>query len=283
MSGIKRTLKKFIGASWNNPVINAAAIVLNIPDKIIRSTKGLGHLPRYSGRIRSNGIRGQFGGGKFDFYSKMLGNILVEHCQLKPQHKVMEVGCGVGRTAVFLSGYLNDENFFGWDVDKVSLDIAKELPLFKKKKFRFQHVDYLNDLYNKKGGQQTFKFPSEDNSFDVVFLVSVFTHMYPNDIIFYISEISRVLKPGGRCMMTCFLMDFGVGKELNFVYKKENCYLNNEAHPLQAIAFDKSFFENLFTKNSLVIEKLLKGSWRDNESQKPDTEFRQDIFILRKS
>ena len=104
MSGIKKSLKKLIGASWNNPIINAAAIALNIPDKIVRLTRGLGHLPKYSGRIRSNGISGQFGGKKFDYYSKMLGNILVTQCNLKPEDKVMEVGCGVGRTAIFLSG-----------------------------------------------------------------------------------------------------------------------------------------------------------------------------------
>ena len=284
MGKFKKAIKKITGdASWNNPVVGIAAKALNIPDKIVRLTKGLGHLPKFSGRIRSNGLSGQFGGEKFNFYSQLLGNTLVKECNLKPEQKVMEVGCGVGRTAVFLAGYLHDENFFGWDVDKVSLDIARNLPLFKKKKFRFQHVDFLNDLYNKSGGKVTFSFPAADHSFDVVFLVSVFTHMYPNDIAFYIKEISRVLKPGGKCMMTCFLMDYGIGKELSFSFKQDNSYLNNKQFPLQAIAFDRCFFENLFSENSLSVVKLLKGSWRDTEGYKPDTEFRQDIFTLQKN
>jgi SAM-dependent methyltransferase len=281
MSALKTFVKKYIGASWNNPLINAAARLMDLPDKIVRKKGGLEQLPRFSGRIRSNGFIGQFGGKRFAYYGKLLGNTLIDECQLKPSDKVMEIGCGVGRTAVFLSSYLNDGNYFGWDVDPVSIDIDNKLPLFKKKKFRFQCVNFKNDLYNKKGEQIPFRFPAEDNSYNVVFLVSVFTHMYPQDITFYIKEISRVLKPGGHCMFTCFLMDYGVHPEMNFKFKRDGYYINNEKHPLQTIAFDEKFFTTLFEENHLKVKNLLKGNWRSKENgYRPQTEFKQDIFIV---
>ena len=53
-----------------------------------------------------------------------------------------------------------------------------------------------------------FQFPYEADQFDFVFLSSVFTHMLPDDMDHYVSEISRVTKPGGRCLATfCLLND----------------------------------------------------------------------------
>src|SRR3954452_23014549 len=45
------------------------------------------------------------------------------------------------------------------------------------------------------------------NDETLVFLCSVFTHMMPNEAANYIGEIARVLKPGGRCVVTYFLLN----------------------------------------------------------------------------
>jgi len=60
------------------------------------------------------------------------------------------------------------------------------------------------------GGQinpKKFVFPYADSSFDLVFLTSVFTHMLPEDVKRYMEEISRVLKSGGRSVVTYFLVN----------------------------------------------------------------------------
>ena len=41
---------------------------------------------------------------------------------------------------------------------------------------------------------------------DVAFLTSVFTHMLPEDVEHYLDELARVLKPGGRTLITWFLL-----------------------------------------------------------------------------
>ena len=57
---------------------------------------------------------------------------------------------------------------------------------------------YLNSEY---------RLPFPDGDFGVVFLCSVFTHMLPDGVANYIREISRVLKRGGRCVSSFFLLN----------------------------------------------------------------------------
>ena len=68
----------------------------------------------------------------------------------------------------------------------------------------WQHTFTLADVYNKeynpKGSKQPadYRFPYEDETFDVAVLISVFTHMLPSDVDRYVGEIARVLKKNGR-------------------------------------------------------------------------------------
>lgn len=50
-------------------------------------------------------------------------------------------------------------------------------------------------------------------------LGSVFTHMQHRDVVRYAKEVARVLKPGGRCMVTYFLwpMGYAVGLRIDRV------------------------------------------------------------------
>jgi SAM-dependent methyltransferase len=73
----------------------------------------------------------------------------------------------------------------------------------KHPNFRFQVTNIYNPCQSGKGRQKAheYRFPYEDESFDAVFLASVFTYFVPKEMTRYVSEISRVLKKGGRCVM----------------------------------------------------------------------------------
>ena len=66
-------------------------------------------------------------------------------------------------------------------------------------------------MYNPDGNIKTldFVFPHKDQSFELVFLISIFTHLWAQKAGHYLVQISRVLKPGGRCLCTCFLLNPG--------------------------------------------------------------------------
>ena len=60
--------------------------------------------------------------------------------------------------------------------------------------FRFTHVDVFNAAYNPSGALRAseFSFPYRAEQFDLVFLYSVFTHLLPEALEHYLSEIGRV-------------------------------------------------------------------------------------------
>ena len=48
---------------------------------------------------------------------RVLRDFLIAHCGLQPGHRVLDVGCGVGRLAVALTSYLNtDGRYEGFDI-----------------------------------------------------------------------------------------------------------------------------------------------------------------------
>ena len=73
--------------------------------------------------------------------------------------------------------------------------------------FNFRYVPLNNDLYNPSSLAKAseFHFPYADEQFDLAFLFSIFTHMQTEEIDHYLTEIYRVLKPGGKCLATFFL------------------------------------------------------------------------------
>ena len=82
--------------------------------------------------------------------------------------------------------------------------ISREYP-----RFCFHFADIYSKKYNPRGRVKAsdYAFPFDKDSFDFAILVSVFTHMLPEDMEHYISEVAHLLKPGGTCFATYFLLN----------------------------------------------------------------------------
>ena len=128
---------------------------------------------------------------------------------LQPGERVLDVGCGIGRIARPLAGYLSSAGSYdGFDVAEVAIKWCQR-HYGAHPNFRFTYVNVENGSYNPSGGvaAEQYSFPYPDASFDFVYLTSVFTHMMPASVERYIGEIARVLVPGGRCLATFFLLN----------------------------------------------------------------------------
>jgi SAM-dependent methyltransferase len=201
---------------------------------------------------------------------------LIVGVQLRPHHKFLDVGCGCGCLARPLSKYLSADGTYE------GLDIANEVIAWCQAAYRsypnfhFQHADIHNKYYNPGGKYKAsvFRFPYPDDVFDCVFLSSVFTHMLPEEVDNYLGEIKRVLKTGGKCLITYFLLDpesrrnVGAGlttPRFSFAYGSEGCRLDNEAIPEAAIAYDEHFVVSLYGKHRLRLERISHGTWGRGE------------------
>ena len=151
--------------------------------------------------------------------------------------------------------------------------------------FRFQVADLYNRHYNPVGrfSASEYRFPFEDESFDFVVLTSVFTHLLPADRDNYISEIARVLRPGGRCFGTFFLFDDearsslrnGGAGSLDFPFRRDGYWTNNERIPEAAVAYEEADVVERFERNGLRIRVVRHGVW----SGRADGSGWQDVVV----
>ena len=124
-------------------------------------------------------------GGDFESMGCILFD-LVRHCGLESDHSVVDVGCGSGRLTVQLSGLLEGQ-YLALESDLVALNQPNALA--HRPEWRFAAPVGLS-------------LPVADTSVDMVCFFSVFTHLVHEDSYLYLEEANRVLKPGGKAVMS---------------------------------------------------------------------------------
>ncbi|HET9530323.1 MAG TPA: class I SAM-dependent methyltransferase, partial [Blastocatellia bacterium] len=124
--------------------------------------------------------------------------------------RILEIGCGLGRVAFPLRFIISSSGSYdGFDCSRQKIDFLQQSFHKTYSHFRFNWADIRNSRYNPAGeiDASDYRFPYPDESFDIVFAASVFTHCLPEAAINYFRESARVLKPGGRCLFSFFLLD----------------------------------------------------------------------------
>lgn len=124
-------------------------------------------------------------GGDFESMGCILFD-LVRSCGLQPDHSLVDVGCGTGRLTVQLSGFL-EGLYVGLEADPEALSQAQRLA--DRPEWRFEPPSGLT-------------IPVPDASIDMVCFFSVFTQLAHEESYLYLQEANRVLKPGGKVVMS---------------------------------------------------------------------------------
>jgi SAM-dependent methyltransferase len=212
------------------------------------------------------------GDGDYKTVGAEFRKFFTQYGGLKPEHRVLDVGCGIGRMAVPLTEYLaGPGEYRGFDIVKRGVEWCQRNVTPRYPNFQFLHSDVKNKFYNPGGVYEacSYKFPYENGSFDFIFLTSVFTHMFPADLENYAREIARVLKKGGRCFVTMFLLNQESERLIqkgsstqNFVYKLEGCVTADPENPEASLAFEEWYVRDLFAGLGLSIrEPIHYGAW----------------------
>lgn len=116
-----------------------------------------------------------------------------ESLQENQKLKVLDIGCGVVPLCNYIS--LKGHEVIALDPIKSDIDFLVENDM---NRFHKSNVEYMHGY-----GE---KLPFEDNSFDVVYSVSVMEHIASGNDLIVLSEMLRVLKVGGRLILTTDVM-----------------------------------------------------------------------------
>lgn len=183
-------------------------------------------------KMAVGGFWNEIGRLQFDFLIQM---------GLKPDHKMLDVGCGTLRGGRFFIQHLNEGNYYGYDISMRALAYAevsmKESGLVSKAPVLFHSFDGFRSAQLR------------HQKFDMILAQSVFTHL-PSDIIeAHFRDLKIVLAPSGSFFFTYDPSESNqVERQVDFLYTHQ-------------------FFQDLAEKYSLGLQDL-SGSYRHPRNQK---------------
>lgn len=216
-----------------------------------------------------------------------------KYAPIDPDASVLEVGCGVGRDAIQLTEHLSNKgSYVGIDIIRPSIEWCQANITPRHPNFTFRYLDIKSQIHNAGGSLRVrdVQLPVPSASADRIILQSVFTHMFYDDIIHYLKEFHRVLKPGGKVVTSFFLIDDEVRKliqanggdpafALTFAFPYgDGCFINDERYPEGAVAFTHPRFQQMIAKSGMVLDQPIHpGFWSGRQGLTDG----QDIVVLK--
>ena len=269
-SGTPFSLKRLIvdHAFWIRKLVWPT---LDIFDYVYRALNGKIHLPPLSARQK---VAGSFFASiaEFEVIGSDAVRLLREVTQMESSHSILDIGCGCGRTAFPLLAFLNPSTkYYGGDVDRAMVKWCTKNITTSHPNSAFFHIEAYNSFYNPdfKNSASAYTFPIPEASINRVIMVSVFTHMLPDDIQNYLREIARMLMPDGIALISFFITNpqrlegpQGSVIRSKFPFDKGAWRVASEKYPELDISFDQEFVNQMIHAAGLEYQQpILWGKW----------------------
>jgi SAM-dependent methyltransferase len=265
----------------------------NTDRKHIRRTKNIRLIPAYRDRR----------GGKLSYaeWAHVVGifqTLLYQELDKKTGANILDIGCGTGLLGISSEPFVGDGgSYTGIDVMKEDIEFCKSH--FNFPNYHFVHFDLANPTYAGMQSPELKPWPIPSASQDMVTALSVWTHLCEEDAIFYFNEIARVLRRGGKAMITFFILDEDYESSLprrskaagryhntsqedwvfnKSAYQSKNWFTTAFAHhPEDAIGVTRAGLDMLLASSGLSFTQYYPGNWKENPGV-----FFQDVLILSK-
>lgn len=200
---------------------------------------------------------------------------------------LVDLGCGCGRIASFLAPILGGGQYSGFDVWDKGIEWAQ-----KNISAVAPYMSFVR-LANAEGGlgyegSRWFPMPLPSQGADAVVSTSVFTHLDEAAIAGYLSEIGRILKPGGGFYVTCHLRDQQClalmerihGDRLERVDERHMTFWRDGSYLDSCV--DLGFLMEQASANDLQIALVQKGAQRGPHEAIANSGASQDLILGRK-
>ncbi len=224
------------------------------------------------------------------YYRTLRAEAFARHCAtartelltrgLRPEHRVLDIGSGPGNLAIGLIDYLRG-TYDGIEIHPEAVAWCQHAITPRHPSFRFHRANLTSAAYNPHGHvpASSFRFPFSDQSFDFVFLGSVFTHLLPDAVEHYLHEIARLLVPEGTCVASYFLLNdqtrSGIERGTSFMsfdvrHASGLCRLHDAAVPEAAVALDEAYVRRLHAETGLQVREIRRGGWWSGRAHDQD-------------
>ena len=210
-------------------------------------------------------------------------------CDMRQDASVLELACNHGRTMMTLLDYLQTPGRYeGLDILPKHIEFARNKIHKKYPIFNFTHADINNKLYNPSGqlNAEDYIFPYPENSFDIIYAASLFTHLLPPDSGNYFMQSRRVLRERGQCLFSFLVLDWyrGPGTSISPIYEFdhplksfEGVAVHNPSVPERVIAYNVSTIERMASDAHLKVKRIIPGFWSKTHKWSVNE---QDLVLL---
>jgi hypothetical protein len=166
--------------------------------------------------------------------------------------------------------------YLGFDVHSPSIVWCRQR-FAADERFRFELAEVSSPYGSVRGAEaRDYRFPCGAGSRHLVIAKSVFTHLLPPQAERYLSEIARVLSPGGRGWITAFVF---TGEPTPFFRHRGDdpgIRWRRRLIPEAAVAYERSLFEQMIGQAGLRVLEMIPGFWPGRASRLSG----QDSYLL---
>ncbi|MEU4656050.1 class I SAM-dependent methyltransferase [Streptomyces sp. NPDC023723] len=226
------------------------------------------------------------GNGDFLEVGRRITAYMRDELGLGPGHDVLDAGCGPGRIAVPLTDVLTEGSYLGFDIVPHAIEWCARTITPRHPRFRFAHVDIRQEIYNPDGTLDAagFRFPAEDAAYDIAALVGLISHLRPAETENYLAQCARVLRPGGLCFATAYLLTDRAAANMargttafTFPHDRGDHHVHSEEEPTYAIAYRPDHLLAMASRHGLRLRREPRpGTWGTSPSRPAS----MDLLVL---
>jgi SAM-dependent methyltransferase len=160
---------------------------------------------------------------------------------LTPTNRFLDIGCGCGAVPLYLNMHAPYTGFYhGIDVNHGMIEWCNRH--LANQHHRFSHFNYWSATYNP-NGERMLPFPVDDQWAEVILMKSVFTHMLPPDVAWYLREVKRTLAAGGTALLTAVLYEKDDDVTRRFPHAGEHHRFIRPESPESSLALERAWID----------------------------------------